>query len=190
FAELSTIDNPTYPKRGVFAQVFGKVRTDVTTGTDTNIGTSGFFSAALGTLIPFDRSQRFVLGTRAKYQQIVGDFPFFHAPTLGDRDLRAYNDEQLAGNGVFAHSTDLRVELLRFESGLPSALGIAGSIDHGFAFGSDVAEEDYNVVVGGSVFWSILDLVGVKVSYFQGLDDGSRLMVGIGPLFAQTGFIQ
>ncbi|MEM6531773.1 MAG: hypothetical protein AAF654_04085 [Myxococcota bacterium] len=190
FVELNTLDNSGYPKRGLFAQVAATVRTDVTTGTESQIGTSGLFSAVVGTAIPFDRSQRFVLSTRARVQQIIGDFPFYHAPTLGDADLRAYNDEQLAGNGVFAQSTDLRVEVLRFKTGLPGALGFAASIDHGYAFGSDVVSEDYNVVVGGSVFWSILDLVGLNVAYFRGLDDGSRLTVGIGPLFARTGFVQ
>lgn len=190
FAEMSTLDNPSYPKRGFFGQVAGIVRTDATTGTESRIGTSGLVSAALGTHIPFGRSQRVVLGTRLKYQQIVGDFPFYHAPTLGDVELRAFNDEQLAGNGVFAQSTDLRVELLRFDAGLPSAIGVAASVDHGFAFGSDVAEEDYQLILGGTAFWSILDLVGLQVSYYRGIDEGSRLVIGLGPLFAQTGFLE
>ncbi|MEM6274531.1 MAG: hypothetical protein AAF735_04745 [Myxococcota bacterium] len=190
FAELSTLDNASYPKRGFFTQLLSTVRSDVTSGTDERIGTSGFFSVAAGTFIPFDRSQRFVLGTRAKFQHVVGDFPFYHAPTLGDQDLRAYNDEQLSGNGVFAQSVDLRVELFRFREGLPGTIGVAASLDHGFAFGSLVADEEYNVIAGGTVFWSILDFVGLQVSYYQGLDEGSRLTFGLGPLFANTGYVQ
>ncbi|MEO1301905.1 MAG: hypothetical protein AAFV36_01865 [Myxococcota bacterium] len=190
YAELTTLDNSAYPKRGFFTQLLGSVRSDVTTGTEERIGTSGFFSVAAGTYIPFDRSQRFVLGTRAKFQHIVGDFPFYHAPTLGDQDLRAYNDEQLSGNGVFAQSLDLRIELFRFREGLPGTVGIAASLDHGFAFGSLVANEEYNVIAGGSVFWSILDFVGVQVGYYQGLDEGNRLTFSLGPLFANNGYVQ
>ncbi|MEO0812376.1 MAG: hypothetical protein AAFY60_05890, partial [Myxococcota bacterium] len=105
FAEFNSIDDSVYPKRGIAGQLVATVRTDVTSGTEERIGTSGLLSAALATHIPLDRRQRFVFSTRARFAGIVGDFPFFHAPTLGDRDLRAYNDEQLAGNGAFAQSS-------------------------------------------------------------------------------------
>jgi len=189
FADLTTLDNSSYPKRGFFGQLSATVRTDLTPDADNHFGTSGLFTAAAGTYIPFDRSQRFVLGTRVKAHYVVGDFPFYFAPTLGDNDLRAYNDEQLAGDGVFSQTTDLRVELLRFREGLPSAIGIAGSIDHGLAFGPLVESNNYNVIVGGSIFWSILDLVGFNLGYYAGLDEATRLTLSFGPVFADTGFI-
>ncbi|MEO1171969.1 MAG: hypothetical protein AAFX94_07930, partial [Myxococcota bacterium] len=190
FAEVNTIDNSTYPKRGLALQLLVRGRSDVTTGTERNIGTSGLFSGSVATHIPFDRNQRFVLSTRARVTGIVGDFPFYHAPTLGDRDLRAFNDEQLAGNAVFSHTTDLRIELFRFQENLPGAIGIAAGFDHGTAFGNLVSGDNYNFAFGGTVFWNLLDAVGLSVSYFEDPDsDASRFTLGLGPLFSSTGFL-
>ncbi len=46
------------------------------------------------------------------------------------------------------------------------------------------------MIAGGSVFWSILDFVGVQVGYYQGLDEGNRLTFSLGPLFANNGYVQ
>ena len=183
-ARVNTLDNPMYPRRGISAGISATVRRDVT---NDSTGTSATFRAALSTHIPFDRSERLVLSTRGRIAAIVGDYPFYFLPTLGDRDLRAYNAEQLAGNAVFSHTTDLRLEMIRISDGLPSAIGIAGSIDHGRAFGPDVPGDKHHVTVGGRVFWSILGTIGLSVGYYRGLPEGDRLVIGLGPLFAETG---
>jgi len=46
---------------------------------------------------------------------------------------------------------------------------------------------DYHLNYGGGVWWCILDVVGVSLNYYRGLDGGSRFVFGIGPLFSQTG---
>lgn len=186
-ASVQTLDNPAYPKRGVAAELSASLRSDLTPG-NRRVGTSGSFAAALATHLPLSRSQRFVLSSRVRTEGIVGNFPFYFAPTLGDQELRAFNAEQLAGNGVFAQSTDLRVELLRFRRVLPSALGLAASVDHGLAFGPSVASGgSYHLSLGGSVFWAILDTIGLSVGYYRGIEDGQRLVIGFGPLFSTTG---
>lgn len=189
-ATISSIDSPMYPKRGIAIQATANVLSDVTPSVDNQIGNSATFTGAVVTHIPFDRGERLILSTRARVAGIIGDYPFYLAPTLGASDLRAYNAEQLAGNAVFVHSTDLRLEVLRFKTGLPSAVGVSGGIDHGLAFGSKAAGGTYHAMAGGSVFWNILGAVGVGVGYYRGFNNGSRFTLSVGPLFGATGFTQ
>ncbi len=189
FVGINTFDSGGYPKRGIATGVSAKVRSDVTPNESDRIGTSGTFSGAVATHIPFDRHQRFILSSRARVEGIVGNYPFYFAPTLGDPDIRAYNLEQLAGNGVFAMTTDLRFEFVRIQKGLPGALGIAGAIDHGLAFGPEVdGKGTYHVAVGGSLFWSILGQMGLSAGYFYGFQGARRLIITFGALFGNTGF--
>ncbi len=189
FVGINTFDSAGYPKRGIAAGVSAKVRSDVTPNENERIGTSGTFAGAVATHIPFDRHQRFILSSRARVEGIVGKYPFYFAPTLGDPDIRAYNLEQLAGNGVFAMTTDLRIELVRIKKGLPGAIGIAGALDHGLAFGPDVdGKGTYHVAVGGSLFWSILGQMGLSAGYYYGFQGARRLIITFGALFGSTGF--
>jgi hypothetical protein len=186
---MNTFDSGTYPKRGIAVGVSAKVRSDVTPNESDRIGTSGTFAGAVATHIPFDRRQRFILSSRARVEGIVGRYPFYFAPTLGDPDIRAYNVEQLAGNGVFAQTTDLRIEFARIKKGLPGAFGIAGAVDHGLAFGPDVdGKGTYHVAVGGSLFWSILGTMGLNAGYYYGFQGAQRLSITFGALFGGTGF--
>jgi len=188
FVGINTIDSAGYPTRGIAARVSANVRTDATPNESDRIGTSAAFSGALATHIPFDRSQRFILSSQARVEGIVGKYPFYFAPTLGDPDIRAYNLEQLAGNGVFAQTTDMRFELVRIEKGLPGALGVAAAVDHGLAFGPDVdGSGTYHVAVGGSLFWSILGQMGLSAGYYCGFQGARRLIITFGALFGHTG---
>jgi len=188
FVAINTFDSATYPKRGIAAGVSAKVRSDATPDEGDRIGTSGTFSGAVATHTPFDRHQRFVLSSRARVEGIVGKYPFYFAPTLGDPDIRAYNLEQLAGNGVFAQTTDLRIEFARIQKGLPGAFGIAGAVDHGLAFGQDVdGKGTYHVAIGGSLFWSILGQMGLSAGYYYGFQGARRLIISFGALFGNTG---
>ena len=119
---------------------------------------------------------------------IVGPHPFYFAPTLGSSDLRAYRREQLAGENAFAHTSDLRIDVVRFYSGLPSTLGINLSIDHGRVFGPSITGNAYHLNYGGGAWWSILDVIGVSAAYYVGLDGGSRFVASLGPLFSESGF--
>ena len=188
FANVNTFDSSGYPKRGIAAGVSAGFRSDATPGHSDRIGTSATFAGSVATHIPFDRHQRFILSSRARVEGIVGSYPFYFAPTLGDQDIRAYNAEQLAGNGVFGQSTDLRIEFIRIRTGLPGAIGIAGSVDHGLAFGPDVdGKGTYHASVGGALFWSILGQFGLSVGYHHGFQGGNRLAISFGSLFGTTG---
>ncbi|MEO1230462.1 MAG: hypothetical protein AAFZ18_16300 [Myxococcota bacterium] len=189
---LDSRDNAAYPKRGLFGEVFASTRVDLTEDDGSReFDTLGLFGGSAGGIFPFDGTGRVVLSTWVRAQGIIGDYQFYWAPTLGSSEIRAYNDEQLAGDFVFSHSTDLRFEVIRIARGLPSVIGIAGAIDHGRAFGTDVPGNEYHASAGGTLFWNIADLAGLGVSYHVGFRDPGqrqRFMVLLGPLFSDTGF--
>jgi hypothetical protein len=189
---LDSRGRSTYPKRGVFGEVYASTRIDLTEdGDDRRFDTLGLFGGSLGGNYSFDRTGRVVLGTRVRAEGIVGDYLFYWAPTLGSRELRAYNDEQLAGDFVVSQSTDLRLEVIRISRGLPGVIGIAAAIDHGRAFGDGIPGDEYHVTTGGTLFWNIAGLVGVGASYHVGIRDPAerqRFVLLIGPLFSESGF--
>gem|GEM_PF-815719 len=183
FAETNTFDSLTLPRRGVALHASINARYDLQKGKQF----STTYKVAAATAIPLDRNQRFVILTRASVEGIVGDHPFYFAPTVGDSQLRGYRRDQLAGDVAFAHTTDLRIDVVRLYSGLPGTIGINLSADHGRVFGAGVSDQ-YHLNFGGGVWWSIVDLIGISLNYHRGLDGGERISVAAGPLFNATGF--
>jgi hypothetical protein len=184
YIETNTFDDLQLPKRGVALHASLEGRGDLEHGTDPSLTWRTGGALAL----PLDTARRVVFITRANVEGIAGPHPFYFAPTLGGVDLRAYHYQQLAGDVAFAQTTDLRVDVFRFATGLPSTVGFNLSLDHGRVFGPSIAAQDYHVDVGGGLWWSLLDWVGVQLGYFHGLDGGSRFTFTLGPLFSQTGF--
>ena len=182
FAETNTFDDLVLPKQGIHLSASAESRYDVAHERQLSTTFKGTAAAA----IPIDRARRFVLVTGASLEGIVGPHPFYFAPTLGGTDLRAYHFQQLAGEGAFVHTTDLRIDVLRIYSGLPSTIGVNLSVDHGRVFGPSVTGNDYHLNYGGGVWWSILDVIGVSAAYYRGLDGGSRFVFSLGPLFSQS----
>lgn len=184
FAEVITFDSRTLPRKGVALHASATGRYDVAAGRDfsMNVKAAGAFA------VPIDRGERFVVLSRALVEGIVGRHPFYFAPTVGAGELRAYNFQQFAGDVAFAHTTDLRVEVFRIESTVPSTIGVNASVDHGGVFGNSVSGGRYHVSLGGGVWWSIVDLIGVWVGYHRSIDGAERFAVLLGPLFADMGF--
>ncbi|MBK7861774.1 MAG: hypothetical protein IPJ65_24790 [Archangiaceae bacterium] len=184
FAEANTFDSMTLPRRGVALHGSMIARFDVLHGG----GFSTNHRIAAAAAIPIDREARFVILTRAAVEGILGAHPFYFAPTLGSAQLRAYADQQFAGDLAFAHSTDLRIDVLRIESTLPGTLGVSLAVDHGRVFGRGIAGNDYHVDFGGGLWWCVVDLIGVSVTYYRGLDGAQRVAAEVGPLFSKLGF--
>jgi len=182
FADVVTFDNVTLPRRGVGLSASIEGRADPLRGGDFSIT----YRASGALAVPFDRAQRFVLLTRVFGEGIVGAYPFYFAPSLGELQLRAYRREQLAGQAVFAQTTDLRVDVVRFESVVPGTLGVNLSVDHGRAFGRGFADT-WHVNLGGGVWWSIVDTFGLGLSFHHGLDGGWRFSFAAGALFLGSG---
>lgn len=189
---LDSRDSPSFPERGVFGELFASGRVDLTEdGMTRNYDTHGLFGASVGGVFAFDRTARLVLSTRAQAQAIMGDYLFYWAPTLGANQLRAYNQEQLAGAITFSHSTDLRLDVIRISGGLPGSIGLAAAFDHGRVFDDSITSNTYHLSTGGTVYWNIAGLAGIGFSYHVGFDDPAnqqRFMFLVGPLFSETGF--
>ncbi|MBS1153617.1 MAG: phosphoesterase, partial [Myxococcaceae bacterium] len=184
FAQTNTYDNVAFPRRGVALHASVEGRYDVVRGKQFSTN----YRLAAATAIPFDRQQRFVLLTRAMVEGIVGEHPFYFAPTLGAGELRAYPRERFAGEVAFAHSTDLRVDVFRIYSVVPGTVGVNLSIDHGRVFGASISGGDYHLSYGGGVWWFLLDSFGVSLSYHRSLEGAFRVSLAVGPLFSDTGF--
>jgi hypothetical protein len=184
FIETNTFDDPVLPTRGVALHASAEGRFDVVHGGAFSVTWKGAGAVA----IPFDRERRVVLVTRASVEGIVGDHPFYFAPSLGDTNLRAYWLQQLAGDVAFVQTTDLRIDVLRVRSWLPGTLGVNLSLDHGRVWGTTSPSNEYHLNYGGGVWLSILDVIGVSLNYDRALTGGSRFVFALGPLFSRTGF--
>ena len=184
FAEVITFDSRTLPRKGVALHASATGRYDVAAGRDFSMNVK----AAGAMAVPLDRSERFVVLSRVLVEGIVGRYPFYFAPTIGAGELRAYNFQQFAGDVAFAHTSDLRVEVFRIQSTLPSTIGVNASFDHGSVFGNSVRGGNYHVTLGGGVWWSIVDLFGIWAGYHRSFDGAERISVLVGPLFADMGF--
>ncbi|MBS1153017.1 MAG: metallophosphoesterase, partial [Myxococcaceae bacterium] len=147
FAETNTFDNLALPRRGVALHASVEGRYDLARGTQF----STTYKVAAATALPLDRNQRFVLLSRARIEGIVGPHPFYFAPTLGDPQLRAYHKDQLAGELAFSQSTDLRIDVFRFDSVVPGTMGVNLSVDHGRVFGEGITGKYYHLNYGGGL---------------------------------------
>ena len=184
FIETNTYDDLVLPTQGVALHASVEARHDL--GIERQLSMT--YKGAAAVAVPFDRERRFVLLSRASVEGIVGPHPFYLAPTLGGTNLRAYRYNQFAGDLAFAHTSDLRIDVFRFISGIPGALGINLSVDHGRVFGVSTGDKLYHFNYGGGLWWSILEVVGLSLSYHRSLEGAYRVILTVGPLFSQTGF--
>ena len=180
FAATSTYDKSTLPTKGVGIKGSIESRFDAKNGgpLSTNYKIQGSLA------FPFDRARRIVFASRAGVEGIIGKHAFYFSPTLGDEELRAYHRQQLSGDFVFAHSTDLRFDVFRSAATTPGTVGIDLSIDHGRVFGETIRSHTWHLSLGGSIYWGIMDTVALSVGYYRSIDGGSRFMMSLGPLFA------
>ncbi|GEM_PF-5333621 len=72
--------------------------------------------------------------------------------------------------GSNGDGADLRVDVFRSDTFLPSTIGVSRSVDH------------------GRVLALLLDAIGIQASFHQAIDGASRFTLAVGPLFADTGF--
>jgi hypothetical protein len=178
FAQTQTFDSLTLPTRGVGASLSIESRYDLVRGRQF----SSTYKAAAAAAIPFGRQHKVVLQSRVSLEGIVGDHAFYFEPTLGDIELRAYHSQQLAGEIAFAQTTDLRFELLRLTS-VPGSGGVIVSVDHGRVFGPSINSDLWHLSAGGSLYLSIMDVMGFSLGYYRGIDGGSTVRFMLGPMF-------
>jgi hypothetical protein len=127
-------------------------------------------------------SGQLVLGSKVKAQVNLGDdFEFFQAANLGANEgLRGYRNERFTGKSAFVQSTDLRLNLNQFKTGLlPLSIGFYGGFDYGRIWLDGEDSELWHTSVGGGVFANVVDMLTFNLSAFNS-DDGLRLAFKLG----------
>ncbi len=164
------LDNPGFPTRGGEVGVSVGGRTSLV---ETEI-THSILSAEGALYIPFNVSGTVVLATHIQADQIIGDYEFFHALTLGGPDkLRGFRSDRFAGDARFLHATDLRLKLFQSRGMIPFSLGVYGSVDYGRVWFDGEGDDDntWHTSFGGGIYLVPLGLTAFRLGYMVGEDD-------------------
>ena len=141
-------------------------------------------SAHLKTYVPFNVNQTVVWASNLGYANNFGDFAFYHANYLANRQrLRGFELGKFGGSEMFYHANDLRIALsTREQTGQKISWGIHGSFDYGRVWyePSEQLDEDsgMHTSVGGGLFLSPLDVAIIRISYFTAKDD-AQINIGV-----------
>ncbi len=106
-----------------------------------------------------------------------------HAPSTWTfiPGLRAGPDEGVTLGGDAAYVVQGRIELVRTSAG---TIGANLSADHGRVFGPSITGNAWHLSLGGSLWWSVMDTMGLSLGYYRGLDGGSCVRLELGPMFS------
>lgn len=112
------------------------------------------------------------------------DFEFYQMVTIGgDNDLRGFRKERFSGKQSFYQTSDLRYEIGRVKNGiLPLNFGLLGGFDYGRVWIDGEDSRKWHTSYGGGLWFSGIETLTAKVSYFQS-SDGGRLAIGFGFAF-------
>jgi hypothetical protein len=142
----------------------------------------GYVIPELGIDYKLVPSGQLVLGTKAKAQVNLGDdFEFFQAANLGANEgLRGFRNQRFTGKSAFVQSTDLRLNLNQFKTGLlPLSIGFYGGFDYGRVWIDGEDSDKWHTSIGGGVFANVVDMLTFNLSAFNS-DDGLRLAFKLG----------
>jgi hypothetical protein len=175
--QFSNTDNPAFPTLGMGI--------DITTGYTANLDASTGY-AYLKPTLSFDykltNSGRLVFATKVGGQVNFGDnFEFYQAAHLGARNgLRGYRFDRFLGKSAFYQSSDLRVNLKKFKTGLiPITVGLYGGFDYGKVWAENLPTGNWNTSVGGGFIFDAADMMSASIAAFSS-DDGMRIAFALG----------
>lgn len=170
-------DDKSFPTLGILFAI--------ETGFKSNINTSKSFSyliPELGFNYKLTSNGKLVLATKAKAQINFGDdFEFYQAANIGaNNGLRGYRNERFTGKSSYVQTSDLRLNLRKFKTGLlPFNIGLYGGFDYGRVWIDDEDSNKWNTSIGGGVFADLAEMVALNISAFNS-DDGLRLAFRLG----------
>ncbi|TYA69910.1 metallophosphoesterase [Seonamhaeicola marinus] len=134
-------------------------------------------------------SGQLVLATKSRGHFNLGDdFEFYQAANIGaNSGLRGYRNERFTGKSAFVQTSDLRLNLRKFKTGLlPLNIGIYGGFDIGKVWVDDDMvlnpahnSNDWNTSIGGGIFANLAQITTLNVSAFNS-DDGLRFAFKVG----------
>jgi hypothetical protein len=175
--QYANSDSNAFPTLGM---LFG-----LQAGYKNNIDSSkgyGYIIPELGFDYKLVPSGQLVLGTKAKAQVNLGDdYEFFQAANLGANEgLRGFRNQRFTGKSAFVQSTDLRLNLNQFKTGvLPISIGFYGGFDYGRVWVDGEDSNKWHTSFGGGVFANIVDMLTFNLSAFNS-DDGLRFAFKLG----------
>lgn len=173
------IDNAVVPTRGFIFDVNADYKLNLKNSDFSNLTLTG----NLTTYVPFDQQRTVVIASNIGGAYTWGDTEFFHVNYLASPSrLRGFRSNRFAGEGIFYHATDLRIQVSKGRGAFPVSLGIFGSFDYGRAWfeGDDFEGNDadkWHTSFGGGIFLTPLDMIGFKLGYYVGRDD-TQLSIG------------
>lgn len=132
-----------------------------------------------------NKSGSLVFATKIGGEAILGDdFELYHAAQLGGgSDLRGFRKERFTGNYSAFHSSDVRLEIGNFNSGIiPTEYGITGGFDYGRVWYDNEDSDKWHNSYGGSFWISGLETFSANVGYYNS-DDGGRVSFVLGFAF-------
>lgn len=171
-------DAADFPTRGISLDVAVGYKQNL----DLEDNKFGYAEAKIGVNQKLIASGNLVLGTTiAGKTNFGGDYFFYHAPSIGgDNGLRGYRDERFTGDTYFYQSTDLKVRLKRFVTGvIPITVGVYGGFDYGRVWEENDTSDIWHTSQGGGVWISGLNSIGLNVGYFVSEED-AIIQVGLG----------
>ena len=133
---------------------------------------------------------KMVLATKLHSHFTIGDgYEFYQAASIGGNGfgLRGFRNQRFTDKNAFYHSSDIRLNLRRFKTGLvPLNLGIYGGFDYGKVWGRQnltinpaLVSREWHTSYGGGIFVTAANMLGANFALFDSID-GLRLAVGLG----------
>lgn len=163
---LSKVDNEVSPRKGYSfnsalnfkKSLTGSSRQFATFGTDLTV------YASTG-----NPRKPITLASRVGAEFIRGDYDFFFAPTLGQKqNLRGYARDRFRGGSLFYHTTDLRIPLgssLNFL--LPMSFGISAAFDYGRVWEPGEDSSIWHSNYGGGIWFAPLNKIVVSINAYR-----------------------
>ena len=174
------VDNPVSPRDG-----FG-FNTELGLHTNLNSTKRNFskFASDFTLYKSFGKRRNFVLASRVGTEMIRGNYDFFFAPTLGQKEnIRGMFRNRFRGGTSFFHTSDFRIGLGSSNNAiLPFSFGVVGSFDYGRVWESNQASDTWHTSVGGGIWLVPLNLAIVSFTYNKS-DVDTRFKIGVGHAF-------
>ncbi|GHC50708.1 hypothetical protein [Ulvibacter litoralis] len=122
-----------------------------------------------------NKSGSLVFATKLGGEAILGDdFELYHAAQLGGgENLRGYRKERFIGNYSMFQSTDLRLQIGDFNSGIiPTKYGVTAGFDYGRVWLENDTSNKWHNSLGGSFWISGLETFTLNAGYYSSADGG------------------
>ena len=162
-----------YPTLGLNLGITGGYKSAIDGANDEN--SFAYIKPHLAIDHRLNKSGSLVFATRLGGEAILGDnFELYHAAQLGGgKDLRGFRKERFIGQYSAFHSTDIRLKIGGFSSGIvPATYGITGGFDYGRVWLENDTSDKWHNSFGGSFWVSGLDIFTINLGYYASDDGG------------------